>query len=284
MPNFKKSKSFQLRSGNKEGAPFKMMGSSPAKSGIFGLIKGLTGGGGSDGSNDLLFNKQEIPQAPEIPTVIPDGKSEKVKPQKIKIKDGAGGFTDGSTSSRPEDNATAEQRMGSDFVTKSPKAPTGTETKKAKKKDTMFRDTNKDGTKLSRHLKKTRESIKSGDTSKGWAGLPVNNHLIALGNSSIFQGKGAGSYADNLAGLRKGEANLESTKLNNEMKKQRIASFKDNKKENPSQQLDDTKIFSENHEQEPVTSQFGGSDSFFKNDQAMKDWYKKHPDFKPTKK
>jgi len=278
MPNFKKSKSFQLRSGNKEGAPFKMMGSSPAKSGIFGLIKGLTGGGGgSDAINAFGGDKNKNITAPgsDNKVITIDTKTEKVKPQKIKIEDGTGGFTDGSTSSRPE---------GSDFVTKSPKAPTGTETKKAKKKDTMFRDTNKDGTKLSRHLKKTRESIKSGDTSKGWAGLPVNNHLIALGNSSIFQGKGAGSYADNLAGLRKGEANLESTKLNNEMKKQRIASFKDNKKENPSQQLDATKIFSKNHEQESVTSQFGGSDSFFENDQAMKDWYKKHPDFKPTKK
>ena len=34
MPNFNKSKGFQLKSGNKGGMPFKEMGSSPAK--IFG--------------------------------------------------------------------------------------------------------------------------------------------------------------------------------------------------------------------------------------------------------
>ena len=39
MPNFQKSKGFQLRSGNKAKAPFKMMGSSPAKNGILGLQK-----------------------------------------------------------------------------------------------------------------------------------------------------------------------------------------------------------------------------------------------------
>ena len=37
MPNFNKSKGFQLRSGNKDKAPFKMMGSSPA---AFGRKKG----------------------------------------------------------------------------------------------------------------------------------------------------------------------------------------------------------------------------------------------------
>ena len=276
---------FKLKSGNGPLA-FKNMGSSPAKSGILGLVKGLVGGGGgSDVINAFTKNNNNSIEAPKIPEIKLDEskRSEKVKPEEIKIDDGAGGFTPGNTSSRPKDNATAEQRMGSDFVIESPKAPTGTETKKAKKKDTMFRDTNKDGTKLSRHLKKTRESIKSGDTSKGWAGLPVNNHLIALGSSSIFQGKGAGTYADNLAGLRKNEASLESTKLNNEMKRQRIASFKDNKKENPSQQLPASELFADNPNQKSVTSQHGGSDSFFENDKAMKEWYKNHPDFKPTK-
>ena len=41
MPKFQKSKGFQLRSGNKDKAPFKMMGSSPA---AYGLEKGLLGG------------------------------------------------------------------------------------------------------------------------------------------------------------------------------------------------------------------------------------------------
>lgn len=41
MPNFQKSKGFQLKSGNKAKAPFKMMGSSPA---AYGLEKGLLGG------------------------------------------------------------------------------------------------------------------------------------------------------------------------------------------------------------------------------------------------
>tara|TARA_R110001606_G_scaffold382323_1_gene544001 strand:+ start:42 stop:722 length:681 start_codon:yes stop_codon:yes gene_type:complete len=38
MPNFNKSKGFQLRSGNKAKAPFKMMGSSPAKQGFMDTL------------------------------------------------------------------------------------------------------------------------------------------------------------------------------------------------------------------------------------------------------
>lgn len=38
MPNFNKSKGFQLRSGNKANAPFKMMGSSPAKQGFMDAL------------------------------------------------------------------------------------------------------------------------------------------------------------------------------------------------------------------------------------------------------
>jgi len=40
MPNFNKSKGFQLRSGNKSGLPFKQMGSSPAKINV-GAIAGV---------------------------------------------------------------------------------------------------------------------------------------------------------------------------------------------------------------------------------------------------
>lgn len=127
MPNFNKSKGFQLRSGNKANAPFKMMGSSPAKN--LGGLLGKIGSSKTDASGDLLFNKQKTPTAPEVKT-IDNTKSKKntnkVKPQKIKIAD-TGKM--GNTSSRPEDNATPEQRMASDFVTSKPK-PNKTKTNK----------------------------------------------------------------------------------------------------------------------------------------------------------
>ena len=43
MPNFNKSKGFQLRSGNKAKAPFKMMGSSPAKGGFMDALNAFKG-------------------------------------------------------------------------------------------------------------------------------------------------------------------------------------------------------------------------------------------------
>jgi len=66
MPNFNKSKGFQLRSGNKANAPFKMMGSSPAN--YLGLV-GKVGSSNKDASGDLLFNKQKTPTAPEVKTI-----------------------------------------------------------------------------------------------------------------------------------------------------------------------------------------------------------------------
>jgi hypothetical protein len=61
MPNFQKSKGFQLRSGNKAKAPFKMMGSSPAKQGLMGMLGAF--GGGSKQADEMAK------QTPKVTTV-----------------------------------------------------------------------------------------------------------------------------------------------------------------------------------------------------------------------
>jgi hypothetical protein len=112
-----KSGGFGLRSG--KGVPFKSMGSSPAKGGIMDIL----GIGGDTKQADKFAS-----QTPKVETTkIDDSKTEKVKPQKIDIvntgstvvgeKAHGEKIGETSTSSRPKDNATAEQRMGSDFVT-----------------------------------------------------------------------------------------------------------------------------------------------------------------------
>jgi len=143
MPDFKNSKGFQLRSGNKPNAPFKMMGSSPAKNEIFGLS-----GGTSYDASDLLSTKKKTPKIKDDTKVIKidESKTEKVKPQKLDIvnkdpktgKDVKVGET--NTSSRPD---------GEGPVTKEPK-PNETKTEgKAEKKGlwSRYRDyvTNADG-------------------------------------------------------------------------------------------------------------------------------------------
>jgi len=128
MPNFAKSKGFKLRSGNTANAPFKLMGSSPAKQ-SYGFS--MTG----DKTKDI-----EHPDANKTKTTNTtkgQKNTNKVIPQKIDIvtenpktgKREKVGET--NTSSRPEDNATPEQRMGSDYVTEEPKP----QKKKAKGKE-----------------------------------------------------------------------------------------------------------------------------------------------------
>jgi hypothetical protein len=149
MPNFTKSKGFQLRSGNIAKAPFKMMGSSPAKQ-SYGFS--MT----DDKTKDLKPKKVKT-------TKIDDSKTEKVKPQKLDIVNTgeATMFTgkgdkigETNTSSRPGDNATPEQRMGSGFVTDKPKPEEVTD-------DTMVRDQPKEGKKsLWQKYKAYRDSDK----------------------------------------------------------------------------------------------------------------------------
>ena len=69
MPNFTKSKGFQLKSGNKAKAPFKMMGSSPAKDGF--TIPGADGGTSAiDAFTTKTKNKKIV--APEVKKVEKD--------------------------------------------------------------------------------------------------------------------------------------------------------------------------------------------------------------------
>jgi len=134
--------SFKMRSGNGPLA-FKEMGASPAKEG--GLID-WTGGFGK--KNEITF-----PEDPNKPIIIDESKAEKIKPKKLDIinKDPKTGKNvkvgETNTSSRPEWNATSEQRMGSDYVTKMPegegkeitiKKPTDKETPEEPKKKTFW--------------------------------------------------------------------------------------------------------------------------------------------------
>jgi len=137
MPNFQKSKGFQLRSGNKAKAPFKMMGSSPAKQ-SYGFS--MT----DDKTKDLKLKEVKT-------TKIDDSKTEKVKPKKLDIvtenpetgKREKVGET--NTSSRPE-------RV--EAVTKKPKPEEVTD-------DTMVRDQPKEGKKsLWQKYKAYRDSDK----------------------------------------------------------------------------------------------------------------------------
>ena len=69
MPNFNKSKGFQLRSGNKGGMPFKVMGSSPAKQGF--TIPGADGGTSAiDAFTTKTQNKEIV--APKVENVEKD--------------------------------------------------------------------------------------------------------------------------------------------------------------------------------------------------------------------
>ena len=137
MPNFTKSKGFQLRSGNIAKAPFKMMGSSPAKQ-SYGFS--MT----DDKTKDLKLKEVKT-------TKIDDSKTEKVKPKKLDIvtenpetgKREKVGET--NTSSRPE-------RV--EAVTKKPKPEEVTD-------DTMVRDQPKEGKKsLWQKYKAYRDSDK----------------------------------------------------------------------------------------------------------------------------
>ena len=148
MPYFNKSKGFQLRSGNKANAPFKMMGSSPVKqSASFGPSLGTKNNYGltTDFLTDVDGNKiskKKIEAQSNFGNADnrvdnTKSKTNKVKPQKIKIAD-TGKM--GNTSSRPEDNATPEQRMGSDFVTSKPKPNKTKATKTKTNKNTASKD------------------------------------------------------------------------------------------------------------------------------------------------
>ena len=105
--NFKRNK-FSEHNVDAEGP---MRYASPVKQGFMDMIGG-DGLGGENKNKDL-----KPPSSDKKPIVIDESKTEKVKPQEIKRTD-TGETT--NTSSRPEDNATPEQRMGSDYVTKTP--------------------------------------------------------------------------------------------------------------------------------------------------------------------
>jgi hypothetical protein len=73
MPNFNKSKGFQLRSGNKAKAPFKMMGSSPANDGV------------KSSFNPKVFDKEDNIVETDIlfqKSRVDDPKGKPVKPKK----------------------------------------------------------------------------------------------------------------------------------------------------------------------------------------------------------
>ena len=97
-----------------------MLYTSPAKQGFMDILGG-DGLGGESKTKDI-----KAPGSDKKPIVIDKSKTEKVKPKKLDIvtenpetgKREKVGET--NTSSRPEDNATPEQRMGSDYVTETP--------------------------------------------------------------------------------------------------------------------------------------------------------------------
>tara|TARA_R100001463_G_scaffold4044_2_gene15669 strand:- start:1163 stop:1825 length:663 start_codon:yes stop_codon:yes gene_type:complete len=129
MPNFNKSKGFQLRSGNKANAPFKMMGSSPVKGGFMDALNAFKP---ESKTKDL-----KAKEVTTIDTTKGQKNTNKVKSADLKIK---GTDKVSSTSSRPD---------GEGPVTKEPKPksnkakPGLSEAEKAAKKEKRaqaFRD------------------------------------------------------------------------------------------------------------------------------------------------
>jgi hypothetical protein len=93
MPNFQKSKGFQLRSGNKAKAPFKMMGSSPAKQSIFGPSKlDLKSANDGDSTVEKVSEKVTGPKTP------------KKEPKKIKVADAKFDASKATVSGDAKDN------------------------------------------------------------------------------------------------------------------------------------------------------------------------------------
>ena len=90
MPNFQKSKGFQLRSGNKGGAPFKMMGSSPA-----------TYGGGI---TNLLSAKEKDSTVEKVSKNVTGEKTPKPEPKKIKVADAKFDASKATVSGDAKDN------------------------------------------------------------------------------------------------------------------------------------------------------------------------------------
>tara|TARA_R100000951_G_C2608263_1_gene170379 strand:+ start:47 stop:826 length:780 start_codon:yes stop_codon:yes gene_type:complete len=138
MPNFNKSKGFQLRSGNKANAPFKMMGSSPAKN--LGGLLGKIGSSKTDASGDLLFNKQKTPKAPETKTIdTTEGQknTNKVKPANLKIK---GTDKVSSTSSRPDSEGPVTKEPKPKSNKAKPKLSEAAKAAKKEKRAQAFRD------------------------------------------------------------------------------------------------------------------------------------------------
>jgi len=141
-----------MRSGNGP-LQFKQMGASPAKQ-----LTGVGTKGNYGLTTDFLkdakgnkISKKNLEAQPFSSFPIDESKNNKVKPQKIDIVvEGVEGSKTGkgkrhkvgetSTSSRPEDNATPEQRMGSDFVTSKPKPNKTKATKTKTNKNTASKD------------------------------------------------------------------------------------------------------------------------------------------------
>ena len=163
---------FKMRSGNHEHLPFKEMGSTPAN---FGLMDAIGAFGGDKGNKNIT-----APGSDDKGIKINEAKTEKVKPQEIKIK---GSDKTTNTSSRPEDNATAEQRMGSDFVTNKPepnetKTETETSAPEPEKKKGLFG--------------RYRDYVKSEDYHKNKDS--INEAANVIGNTNKHQTNSAEKY------------------------------------------------------------------------------------------
>ena len=174
---------FKMRSGNHEHLPFKEMGSTPAN---FGLMDAIGAFGGDKGNKNIT-----APGSDDKVIKIDETKTEKVKPQKIDIvnknpetgKDEKIGET--NTSSRPEDNATAEQRMGSDFVTNKPE-PNETKT------ETSAPEAKTEPEKKKGLFGRYRDYVKSEDYHKNKDS--INEAANVIGNTNKHQTNSAEKY------------------------------------------------------------------------------------------
>jgi len=199
MPNFNKSKGFQLRSGNKANAPFKQMGASPANFGkVFGeLLGGKKIGSLIDSGKDLLTGGKSVEELAITSTrkdsenhVIDSGaepkeqtwqeKKSDFKDQKKDYRKTRKDFRKGNREEIAElKDSGASRREISD----------ARKVNRQEQKD--LRQSHRDDNKTAKQSYKSDPEYKA---HKAEQRKQFSEALIDLGQSRTFQGKGAKSF------------------------------------------------------------------------------------------